>query len=65
MPDILTWTGLADGRFYVAEDESCAASMLRPLEVRWSVDVGFDSFDIAAADHTVVVAGDDELIGYR
>ena len=57
--------GLADGRFYVADDEELRGLDASSLDEVWSVDVGFDSFEIAAADDTVVVAGEDELVGFR
>ena len=38
---------------------------LGSLERDWSLDTGIDFHDVVAADHAVVVATSDELVGYR
>ena len=56
---------LADGVIYLSEDQELAAVDLGSLERIWTIDTGIDFHDVVAADHAVVVATSDELIGYR
>ena len=56
---------LADGVVYLGEDQELVAVDLGSLERIWTLDTGIDFYDVVAADHAVVLATSDELIGYR
>ena len=56
---------LADGVIYLSEDQELAAVDLGSLQRIWTLDTGIDFYDVVAADHAVVVATSDVLIGYR
>ena len=56
---------LADGVIYLGEDQEIVAVDLGSLERIWTLDTGIDFYDVVAADRAVVVATNDELIGYR